>query len=260
MNLDAIIEIPKGSQNKYEMDLELGRIRLDRTLFTATSYPSDYGFFPGTLAEDGDPLDVLVLVDAPTFPGCVVSVRPVAVFWMRDEHGPDAKVLAVPADDVRFAEIRDVADLPRHLLGRYLISSTSTKTSNQASRARPGGGKAGPTTRPRSSTQPVAAAPSANPRPCAGPRDRNRGRSVRPGRDDAGSFAWGSGAAIRRLCQCRRSWGPSVPPTVLLDAFDLVAGGDPAFGASGYDLYIQDGGGARRQLRHGADNSPYTSV
>ncbi len=117
MNLDAIIEIPKGSQNKYEMDLELGRIRLDRTLFTATSYPSDYGFFPGTLAEDGDPLDVLVLVDAPTFPGCVVSVRPVAVFWMRDEHGPDAKVLAVPADDVRFAEITDLADLPRHLLG-----------------------------------------------------------------------------------------------------------------------------------------------
>ncbi len=117
MRLDAVIEIPKGSQNKYEMDHQVGRIRLDRTLFTATFYPSDYGFFPGTLAEDGDPLDVLVLVDAPTFPGCVVTVRPVAVFWMRDEQGPDAKVLAVPADDVRFEAITDVTEVPLHLLG-----------------------------------------------------------------------------------------------------------------------------------------------
>jgi len=116
MRLDAVIEIPKGSRNKYEMDHEVGRIRLDRALFTATSYPSDYGFFPGTLAEDGDPLDVLVLIDAPTFPGCVVSVRPVAVFWMRDEQGPDAKVSAVPADDVRFASITDLAEVPQHLL------------------------------------------------------------------------------------------------------------------------------------------------
>ena len=117
MRLDAVIEIPRGSRNKYEMDLHVGRIRLDRTLFTATAYPSDYGYFPGTLAEDGDPLDVLVLVDAPTFPGCVVTVRPVAVFWMRDEQGPDAKVLGVPADDVRFAAILDLTDVPPHLLG-----------------------------------------------------------------------------------------------------------------------------------------------
>jgi inorganic pyrophosphatase len=117
VHLDAVIEIPKGSRNKYEMDHSVGRIRLDRTLFTATSYPSDYGFFPDTLAEDGDPLDVLVWIDAPTFPGCVVSVRPVAVFWMRDERGPDAKVLAVPAGDVRFASITDLPDVPAHLLG-----------------------------------------------------------------------------------------------------------------------------------------------
>jgi inorganic pyrophosphatase len=117
MRMDAMIEVPKGSRNKYEMDHEAGRIRLDRTLFTATSYPSDYGFFPDTLAEDGDPLDVLVLVESPTFPGCVISVRPVAVFWMKDEQGPDAKVLAVPADDVRQAATEDLTDVPPHLLG-----------------------------------------------------------------------------------------------------------------------------------------------
>jgi inorganic pyrophosphatase len=110
--LDAVIEIPKGSRNKYEMDHQAGRIRLDRTLFTATAYPGDYGYFPGTLAEDGDPLDVLVLVGAPTFPGCVILVRPVAVFWMRDEQGPDAKVLAVPAGDPRVAGIVDLTDVP----------------------------------------------------------------------------------------------------------------------------------------------------
>jgi len=116
VRIDAVIEVPQGSRNKYEMDHQLGRILLDRTLFTATSYPSDYGFFPGTLAEDGDPLDVLVLVQSPTFPGCVISVRPVAVFWMKDEQGPDAKVLAVPADDVRQAAMEDLTDVPKHLL------------------------------------------------------------------------------------------------------------------------------------------------
>jgi inorganic pyrophosphatase len=117
VRIDAMIEVPRGSRNKYEMDHEAGRIRLDRTLFTATSYPSDYGFFPGTLAEDGEPLDVLVLVESPTFPGCVISVRPVAVFWMRDEQGPDAKVLAVPADDVRQFSMQDLTDVPEYLLG-----------------------------------------------------------------------------------------------------------------------------------------------
>ena len=80
-----VVEIPRGSRNKYEMDHETGEVFLDRTLFTATQYPADYGFFPGTLGEDGDPLDALVLLDEPTFPGCRVRVRPVGVFWMRDE-------------------------------------------------------------------------------------------------------------------------------------------------------------------------------
>lgn len=116
MKVEAIIEIPKGSRNKYEMDHDTGAIWLDRALFTATQYPADYGFFPDTLAEDGDPLDVLVLVDESLFPGCHVWVRPVAVFWMSDEKGPDAKVLAVLADDPRAAALTDIGDIPEHLL------------------------------------------------------------------------------------------------------------------------------------------------
>ena len=91
MEVEMIVEIPQGSRNKYEMDHETGAIWLDRTLFTATQYPLDYGFFPGTHGEDGDPLDALVWLSQPTFPGCHVWVRPVAVFWMSDEKGPDAK-------------------------------------------------------------------------------------------------------------------------------------------------------------------------
>jgi inorganic pyrophosphatase len=112
VKFDVIIEIPKGSRNKYEMDQELGRIRLDRMLFTSTVYPSDYGYLPGTLAEDGEPLDVMVLLEEPTFPGCEIRVRPIAVFWMRDEQGPDAKLLCVPSDDPRTAHLRDLADVP----------------------------------------------------------------------------------------------------------------------------------------------------
>jgi inorganic pyrophosphatase len=91
--LEVIVEIPRGAHNKYEMDHETGAIWLDRTLFTATQYPADYGFVPHTLGEDGDPLDVLVLLDEPTFPGCHVMVRPIGVFRMRDEAGGDDKVL-----------------------------------------------------------------------------------------------------------------------------------------------------------------------
>lgn len=109
-----VVEIPRGSRNKYEMDHQLGRIRLDRTLFTATQFPADYGYFPGTLAEDGDPLDALVQVVAATFPGCAIRVRPVAVFWMHDEHGPDAKILCVQADDPRADHVRDLTDVPLH--------------------------------------------------------------------------------------------------------------------------------------------------
>jgi inorganic pyrophosphatase len=115
VNIDVVVEIPQGSRNKYEMDHRTGRIRLDRMLFTSTRYPLDYGFVPDTLAEDGDPLDVLIMLDEPTFPGCYVLIRPVAVFWMRDEHGPDAKILSVPAHDPRADSITDLHDVPAHL-------------------------------------------------------------------------------------------------------------------------------------------------
>jgi inorganic pyrophosphatase len=116
MELDAIVEVPMGSRNKYEMDHEVGRIRLDRTLFTAMAYPTDYGYLPETLARDGDPLDVLVLVTQATFPGCEVTVRPVALFQMADEHGSDAKVLCVPARDPRQDGVRDLGDVSEYLL------------------------------------------------------------------------------------------------------------------------------------------------
>jgi inorganic pyrophosphatase len=116
MDVEVVIETPQGSRNKYKVDPKSGRIRLDRMLFTSTVYPLDYGEIPGTLAEDGDPVDILVWLDEPTFPGCLVSVRPVAVFWMTDERGPDAKLLGVAAHDVRKSKIRDLADVPRHLL------------------------------------------------------------------------------------------------------------------------------------------------
>ncbi len=116
MDVEVIIEIPKGSRNKYEADHETGGIWLDRLLFTATMYPTDYGFFPQTLGEDGDPLDAMVLLEDPTFPGCHIRARPVGVFWMSDEKGPDAKVLTVPSTDPRWAEIKEIDDVPSHLL------------------------------------------------------------------------------------------------------------------------------------------------
>lgn len=111
MELEVIVEIPRGSRNKYEMDHDTAAIWLDRTLFTATQYPADYGFVPDSLAEDGDPLDVLVLLDAPTFPGCHVMVRPIGVFRMRDEAGGDDKVLCVPAKDPRYTRYVDLDDV-----------------------------------------------------------------------------------------------------------------------------------------------------
>lgn len=98
-SIDVVIEIPKGSRNKYEYDYEKKMIRYDRMLFSSVHYPSDYGFFPETLALDGDTLDALVLVTEPTFPGCIIEVRPIGVFKMRDEKGPDAKILCVPIKD-----------------------------------------------------------------------------------------------------------------------------------------------------------------
>lgn len=109
---DAVIEIPKGSRNKYEVDHETGRVYLDRVLFTSFAYPTDYGFFENTLGEDGDPLDVLVLLDYPLFPGVGVKVRPVGVLNMSDEAGGDAKVIAVQHKDPRWQHIQDVNDIP----------------------------------------------------------------------------------------------------------------------------------------------------
>lgn len=113
--LEVIIEIPKGTRNKYEYDHHRDVIFLDRRLFSATFYPADYGFIPGTLAEDGDPLDVLVILDEPTFPGCHIHVAPLGVFWMSDEHGRDAKIIAVPISDVRGRSVSDIDDLDPHL-------------------------------------------------------------------------------------------------------------------------------------------------
>ena len=114
--IDVIVEIPAGSRNKYEYDHDRHRIRLDRRLFTATVYPTDYGFVPDTLAGDGDPLDAMVLLSDPTFPGCLVRVRVLGVFWMHDEAGPDAKLLTVLEHDPNWDAASDLHDLPVHLL------------------------------------------------------------------------------------------------------------------------------------------------
>ncbi len=112
MDVEVTVEIPKGQRNKYEVDHETGRIRLDRMLFTSTRYPSDYGFIEDTLADDGDPLDALVLLEEPTFPGCLITCRVIGMFRMRDEKGLDDKVLCVPATDPRMAHLRDISDVP----------------------------------------------------------------------------------------------------------------------------------------------------
>ncbi|MFP3466460.1 inorganic diphosphatase [Leifsonia sp. SIMBA_070] len=123
---DVVIEIPKGSRNKYEVDHETGRVYLDRVLFTSFVYPTDYGFFENTLGDDGDPLDALVLLEYPVFPGVGVKVRPVAVLNMSDEAGGDAKIIAVPYKDPRWLHIQDVDDIPEqtrkeieHFFARY---------------------------------------------------------------------------------------------------------------------------------------------
>ena len=108
MDFDVMVEIPKGQRNKYEVNHETGRIWLDRTLFTSTQYPADYGFIENTLGEDGDPLDALVLVQSPTFPGCMIRCRAIGMFRMRDEKGGDDKVLCVPSDDPRLEHLRDI--------------------------------------------------------------------------------------------------------------------------------------------------------
>ena len=112
MDVEVVIEIPKGQRNKYEVDHHSGRIRLDRMLFTSTRYPADYGFIEDTLGGDGDPLDALVLLEEPTFPGCLITARVVGMFEMVDEKGNDEKILCVPAGDPRMEHVTDISDVP----------------------------------------------------------------------------------------------------------------------------------------------------
>ncbi len=114
--MNVIIEIPRGSHNKYEIDKKTGLIALDRVMHTAQTYPFDYGFVPQTLWDDGDALDVIILTTSPLVPGILVRARPVAIMPMIDGGEPDEKVIAVPADDPRFADIKDLSDINRHTL------------------------------------------------------------------------------------------------------------------------------------------------
>ena len=143
-NAVVFVEIPSGSRNKYEYDEELGGIVLDRRLFTSMTYPADYGYIEGTLGDDGDPLDALVLVSDPTFPGCRIRVRPIGVFHMTDEKGPDEKVLCVPLGDPSFERIHDIHDVSaelrdeiEHFFQRYkdLEPSKGTDTRGWGNRA-----------------------------------------------------------------------------------------------------------------------------
>jgi inorganic pyrophosphatase len=114
--IHAFVEIPKGSRNKYEYDASLGRLVLDRTLWTSVVYPADYGFIMDTIGRDGDPLDAVVLVAEPTFPGCVIPVEPLGVFEMSDEKGEDDKVLCVPFGDPEWSHLHDLSQVRDSLL------------------------------------------------------------------------------------------------------------------------------------------------
>lgn len=116
MKINIFIEIPKGSSNKYELDKETNKIMLDRTLYSSVHFPFEYGFIENTLADDGDPLDVVVLATNPTFPGCVVPAKIIGMLNMEDESGLDYKIIAVPDDkiDPRFKEVNDISDLKEH--------------------------------------------------------------------------------------------------------------------------------------------------
>ena len=113
--IEVIVEIPKGSRNKYEYDPERKMFRYDRMIFSSMFYPSDYGFIPDTLAGDGDALDALVLVSEPTFPGCLIEVKPIGLFRMRDEKGPDAKILCVPVSDPIWNKVNNLDEINPHL-------------------------------------------------------------------------------------------------------------------------------------------------
>ncbi len=118
-DVEAVIEIQRGSRNKYETDEETGAIFLDRVLYSSVHFPGDYGFIPGTRAPDGDPLDVIIIVEDPTFPGCHVHFRPVGMLCMRDEAGLDQKILGVPVADPRFGGLRDIDQIHPRLLAEF---------------------------------------------------------------------------------------------------------------------------------------------
>ncbi len=135
MDFDVLVEIPKGQRNKYEVDHETGRIRLDRTLFTATCYPADYGYIEDTLGQDGDPLDALVLLEEPTFPGCLVRSRPVAMLQMTDEEGPDVPRLTRDAIQ-HFFEVYKALEPGKHVEAISWADRSAAETEIVASRRR----------------------------------------------------------------------------------------------------------------------------
>ncbi|MCK9151760.1 inorganic diphosphatase [Methanobacterium alcaliphilum] len=112
----SVVEIPKGSRNKYEYDKDLESFALDRVLYSPFIYPGEYGFIPQTLYDDGDPMDIMVLMDQPTFPGCIIETRPIGIMRMIDGGDNDDKILGVPVEDPRFKDIKDISDVPSHLL------------------------------------------------------------------------------------------------------------------------------------------------
>ncbi|WP_317167306.1 inorganic diphosphatase [Blattabacterium cuenoti] len=114
INFDVLIEIPKGCRNKYEFDKKKNLIRLDRVLYSPMSYPTDYGFIPKTLSKDGDPLDVLVFLTEPTFPGCLITVKPIGIFFMTDENEEDEKIICVPISDPNYNTIENINEISLH--------------------------------------------------------------------------------------------------------------------------------------------------
>lgn len=114
--VEAVIEIPKGSQNKYEFDKERGMFRLDRVLYSPVHYPTEYGFIPQTLEEDGDPVDIMVMVSAPTFTGCLIDSRVIGALSMEDDKGVDVKILAVAVNDPRYKQIQSLEQAPPHVV------------------------------------------------------------------------------------------------------------------------------------------------
>jgi inorganic pyrophosphatase len=114
--INVVVEIPKGSRNKYEFDKSIGAFRLDRVLYSAMEYPGDYGLIPRTYYDDGDPLDVLIMMNEPTFSGCIIQARPIGLFRMLDRGKPDDKILAVPVNDPLADGYHDIGDIPPHFL------------------------------------------------------------------------------------------------------------------------------------------------